>query len=82
MIEPVFQYDAHQFFRRGRHVPEALSKGNHGKAIVLQGLHHHCGVPAVIGDFADVVALAQLTDEFLNGAVVNDITFGRLNEWE
>ena len=80
MIEPVLQYDAHQFFRRGRHVAEALSEGDHGKTIVLQSLNHHRGVPAVIGDFPDVIALTQLTDEFLNEAVVNDIAFGGLNK--
>ena len=80
MIEPMLQYDAHQFFRRGRHVPEALSKGDHCKTIVLQSLDHHRGVPAVIGNFADVVALAQFTDEFLNETIVNDIALGRLNK--
>ena len=80
MIEPVFQYDAHQFLRRGRHVTKALPERDHRKTVVLQSLHHHRGVPAVIGDFANIVALTQITDEFLNETIVNDIAFGRLNE--
>ena len=59
---------------------EALSKWDHGKAVVLQCLHHHCGVPAVIGNFADVIAFAQFADEFFNETIVNNITFGHLNE--
>ena len=80
MIEPVFQYDAHQLFRRRRHVAKTLSERNHRKTVILQSLNHHRGVPAVIGDFANIVALTQITDEFFNETIVNDIALGRLDK--
>jgi hypothetical protein len=55
-------------------------KGNHGEAHVFQILHHLGGVPAVIGDFPDIVGFTQLLDEFLDETVVDDVPFGGLDE--
>ena len=48
-------------------------KGHHGEAHVLQVLHHLDGSPAVEGDLADVVPLAEPLDELLDVAVVDDV---------
>lgn len=76
----VFQHNAHQFFRRGRHILEALSEGNHRESIVLQRLYHHGRIPAVVGDFTDVVAFAQLADKLLDETVMDNVAFGGLDE--
>ena len=62
MCQLVFQHNAHQLFCRRAHILEALSEGNHRETVILQCLHHHGGIPAVVGDFADVIAFAQLAD--------------------
>ena len=69
----VLQHEAHQFLRRRRHILKALTEGHHGKTVVLKRLHHHGGVPSVMGDFPDVIPLAQLTDELLDKAIVDDV---------
>ncbi|MPN61638.1 hypothetical protein SDC9_209376 [bioreactor metagenome] len=58
MIELAFQHNAHQLFGRRTHVLKPLPERNHGKAVIFQRLDHHGGVPAIIGDFPDVVPLA------------------------
>ena len=80
MAELVLQHEAHQLLGRRTHVPKALAKRHHCEAIVLQRLHHHGGVPPVVSDLADVVALAQLADELLNEAVVDDVALRGLDE--
>ena len=76
VVELAFKHDAHQFLRRRTHVLVALTEGYHGEAIILQILHHHAGVPAVVGNLADVIALIQLADELLNETVVHHIALG------
>ena len=71
--ELLLQHQPHQLLGRRGHIPEALPEGHHGKAVILQGLHHHAGVPAVIGNLADVVVLVQLEDELLDPAIIDHI---------
>ena len=73
MAQLVLQNKAHQLFSWRGHILKALTEGHHGKTVVLKRLHHHGGVPPVMGDFPDVIPLAQLTDELLDKAVVNDV---------
>ena len=80
MVDAPLQHQPHQLLGRRGHVLEALPEGDHGEAVVLQRLHHHGRVPAVVGDLADVVALAQLADELLDEAVVDDVALRGLDE--
>ena len=80
VIQLPLQHDAHQFLGGRTHVPEALSEGHHVEAVILQGLHHHGGIPSVIGDFPDVEPFAQLRDELLDEAVMHHVPLGRMDE--
>ena len=80
VIQLPFQHDAHQFLGRRAHISKALSKRHHVEAVVLQSLHHHGGIPSVIGDFPNVEPFAQLRDELLNEAVMHHVALGRMNE--
>ena len=76
MGELFIQSQAHQLLGGWGHIFEALPEGNHRKAEALQVLHHLRRTPAVKGNFPDVVLCAQLVDEGLNKAIVDDISLG------
>ena len=78
--ELLLEHQPHQLLGRRGHIPEALTEGHHGEAVILQGLHHHAGVPAVIGNLTDVVVLIQLEDELLDPAIIDHIPLGGLDE--
>ena len=80
VIQLPLQHDAHQFLGRRRHIPEALSEGHHIEAVILQGLHHHGGVPSVVGYFPDVEPFSQLGNELLDKAVMHHVALGRMDE--
>ena len=71
MVQFPFQYQAHQFFRRWAHIPETLAEGDHSETIILEGLHHHGGIPPVIGDFTDIQPFPQLQDELFDETVMH-----------
>ena len=68
-----FQRQLQQFLGGRRHILVALTEGYHRKAQFLQILRHLHRAPAVKGNLADVVLRAQLFDEFLDVAIVNNI---------
>ena len=80
VVQLPLQHDAHQFLGRRAHVTEALSERHHVETVVFQGLHHHGGVPSVIGDFPDVEPFAQLRDELLNEAIMHHVALGRMDK--
>ena len=55
MDDVPFHQELEQLLRRRRHLLEPLAERHHGKAHVLEILHHLGGIPAVVGDFPDVV---------------------------
>ena len=69
MVQLSLKYQSHQFFCRWTHIPEVLSKGNHGETVIFQSLNHHGGIPAVIRNFPDVEPFSHLEDELLNKAI-------------
>lgn len=75
-----FHQKFEQLLRRRRHIFEPLAERHHGKAHVLKILHHLGGVPAVVGNFPDVVRFPQAFDELLDKAVMDDVSFRRLDE--
>lgn len=74
-----FHKELVEFLRRWRHILVALAERHDGKAHVLQVLDHLCCVPSVEGNLADVVYFAQVLDELLDEAIVDDVPFRRLD---
>lgn len=60
-----FHQELEQLLRRRRHILEPLAERYHGKAHIFQVLHYLSGVPAVVGDFPDVVRFPQAFDEII-----------------
>lgn len=80
MDDVPFRQELEQFLRRRRHFLEPPAERHHGEAHVFQILHHPGGMPAVVGDFPDVVRFPQAFDELLDKAVMDDVSFRRPDE--
>ena len=80
MDDVPFRQELEQLLRRRRHILEPLTERHHGKAHVLEILHHPGGMPAVVGDFPDVVRFPRAFDELLDKAVMDDVSFRRPDE--
>ena len=78
--DPLLQYQLHEFFGGWGHILEALSEGNNGEAHAFQVLNHLDSTPTVKGNLTDIEAFTQPFNEFLNVAIMEDITLGSLKE--
>ena len=80
MGDLLFQRQLHQFLGGRTHILEPLSEGYDCKSHTFEILHHLHRTPAVEGDFSDVVLLAHGFDKLFDVAVVDDVSFRRVQK--
>lgn len=74
--ELLLKCQLHELLCGRAHILKALSEGHDSKAHVLQVLNHLDCSPAVESYLANIEALAEAFDEFLDITIMDDVAFG------
>ena len=77
MDDSAFHQELVELLGGRAHIFEALSERYDRESHPLKVLGHLHGSPSVKGNLQNMIGLAQLLDDFLDEAIVNDITLGR-----
>lgn len=80
VVQAAFEGEFHELLACWAHVLEAPAERDDGESGVLEVLAHLGGAPPVEGDLADVEPGAELFDERLDGAIVDDVAVGDVDE--